>query len=89
MKYVLGIGVAVLLTSAAAMADKPAVDAGLEGVSFASDKRSPVRKAMDKQAQQKAEGGELSLGLYVRTQERLAQSFDQPIPEKMVESTRD
>lgn len=64
-------------------------DSGLAGVSFSDDKRAEVREALNKQAEKPSEGGELPMTLYVKTQERLAESFDQPIPEKLGESTRD
>ena len=89
MKYVLCFSAAMLLATGTAMAADTGAAPEIEGVSFADDKRPLTRKALDKQAQQPPRGGELSLGLYVRTQERLAHSFEQPIAEKMVESTRD
>ncbi|ONF45040.1 hypothetical protein BTO32_00745 [Marinobacter lutaoensis] len=80
---------ALMLVAPTVLAADPEPLPGLVGVSFAKDARAVPRKVLDQQAAKPARGGELSATLYVKTQERLAESFQQPIPDKMVESTRD
>lgn len=78
---------ALALAATSAQANPPDNDLGLAGVSFDQDDRTEARKAMDEQAQRPARGGELSSTIYIKTQERLAKSFEQPIPDKIGEST--
>lgn len=59
------------------------------GLSFETDSRSNVTKIMDEQASKPVKGGELSQGIYVLTQERIAETFSRPIPDSINESTRD
>lgn len=82
------LSAAVLLFSGGTLAGDAPED-GLSDVSFAKEKKPLVRKALNKQAEKPAKGGELSATLYIKSQERLADSFDQAIPATLGESTRE
>ncbi|MCK7551632.1 hypothetical protein [Marinobacter goseongensis] len=62
---------------------------GMMGLSFQKDARSNVAKILDEQASQPAVGGELSQAIYVKTLERVEETFSRPIPDSINESTRD
>ncbi|KPP97804.1 hypothetical protein [Marinobacter sp. HL-58] len=66
--------------------DKPG---GMIGLSFEADPRSDTEKVMDEQASKPVRGGELTQDIYVLTQERIAETFSRPIPDRISESTRD
>lgn len=80
-------GVLALIASTV-LAEEPDTDTGLVGVTF-SQKSSVVRRIFEEQAARPAPGGELNTGIYIKSQERLAKTFEQPIPDELVESTRD
>lgn len=61
----------------------------LTGPGFERDERAHARKALDAQVEQPVKGKELSAQIYLRTQKRLAESFDHKIPETLAEPTRD
>ncbi|CAN0601941.1 unnamed protein product, partial [Ectocarpus sp. 12 AP-2014] len=70
-------------------AGKQAQLGGMMGLSFQKDARSNVAKILDEQASQPAVGGELSQAIYVKTLERVEETFSRPIPDSINESTRD
>lgn len=76
----------MVLVTSNALATEPDAELGLSGVQFKTDNRTNVRKVFDKQAEQTPAGGELSMTLYTKTQKRLAESFDQPMPDQFGES---
>ncbi|MFV8571564.1 hypothetical protein ACNQ6O_10200 [Marinobacter sp. SBS5] len=80
------LAVMALVTSNA-IATETETDLGLSGVHLERDNRTDVRKIFDKQADQTPRGGELSTALYAKTQKRLAESFDQPMPDRIGESS--
>ncbi|MDP4548542.1 MAG: hypothetical protein ABJM19_07060 [Marinobacter sp.] len=82
-----GVLAVLALFASNAMATEPDTDLGLTGVQLERDTRTDVRKIFDNQARQKAGGGELSMALYAKTQKRLAESFDQPMPDRIGESS--
>ena len=48
-----------------------------------------VKRALESQAKRPAKGGELNVLIYLKTQERLAKSFDSQIPESISVTTRE
>ncbi|RMJ05621.1 hypothetical protein DOQ08_00291 [Marinobacter litoralis] len=87
MKFKACFLAATVLVTFNAMATEPEAELGLSGVNFQPDNRTDVRKIFDQQAEQKTEGGELSMALYAKTQKRLAESFDQSMPDRIGESS--
>jgi len=85
----LAVVIGGLLVAASAVASEPEPASGLMGLGFHNDELTGVEKIMNMQAEAPARKGELTDALYIRTQERLANSFDHPIREQMAESTRD
>lgn len=81
--------VAGLLLATVTVAAEPEPAPGLMGLSFHTDEPAGVARIMRQQAEAPVRKGELSEALYIKTQERLASSFDQPIPEQIAESSRD
>ncbi|WP_323751174.1 hypothetical protein [Marinobacter sp.] len=77
----------VVLAASNAMATDAETDLGISGVDFERDTRTSVRKIFDEQAEQPRKGGELSMALYAKTQKRLADSFDQAMPDRINESS--
>ena len=61
----------------------------LAGLSFDPQSAAQVSRIMDAQAEPAARGGELSEPVVLQTLERLKESFQQPIPQRIGESTRD
>ena len=61
----------------------------LAGPSFEQQSGSRVSRIMEAQSEQPARGGELSEPVVIQTLERLKDSFQQPIPQRIGESTRD
>lgn len=77
----------MVLVTSNALATEPDTELGLSGVHFESDNRADVRKVFDKQAEPTPTAGELSMALYAKTQKRLAESFDQPMADRIGESS--
>ncbi|GGC57008.1 tetratricopeptide repeat protein [Marinobacter halophilus] len=61
----------------------------LAGLSFNPPPPAGATKILDDQAQRPAKGGELSEPVMVNTLERLSDSFRQPIPQRIGESSRE
>lgn len=87
MRSIILSATALLFAGSALAGDAP--EDGLSDVSLARKTTPQVRTALNHQAEKPAKGGELSTTLYIKSQERLADSFDQAIPEKLGESTRE
>jgi hypothetical protein len=87
MKFKASVLATMVLATSSALATEPGAELGLSGVHFESDNRTDVRKVFDKQAEQKPAGGELSMALYAKTQKRLAESFDKPMPDRVGETS--
>ncbi|MBZ0334191.1 hypothetical protein MARI_18730 [Marinobacter sp. JH2] len=87
MKFKACLLATMALVASNALATEPDTELGLSGVHFELDKRTNVRKVFDKQAEQAPVDGELSMALYAKTQKRLAESFDQPMPDRIGESS--
>lgn len=60
----------------------------LAGLSFDLDQPAKVSKILEDQAKHPAKGGELSEPMVIQTLDRLSDSFRQPIPQRIGESTR-
>ncbi|MBJ6138614.1 hypothetical protein [Marinobacter litoralis] len=87
MNRKVGVLAVLALFASNALATEPDADLGLAGVQLERDTRTDVRKIFDSQAGHKADGGELNMALYAKTQKRLAESFDQPMPDRIGESS--
>lgn len=85
----LTVVLAGMVMAATAGASEPEPASGLMGLGFHRYEATGVAQIMDMQAQAPARKGELSEALYIKTQERLAKSFERAIPERMTESTSD
>lgn len=59
------------------------------GLDFGRQAKSAVHSAMEKQVQLSPAGGELTETIVIKTYKRLGDSFDQPIPANIGESTQD
>jgi len=81
--------IAGLLLATTAAASEPEATPGLMGLSFHTYEPTGVERIMEQQVQAPVRKGELSEALYIKTQERLANSFDQPIPERIAEPSSD
>ena len=86
---VLKVMMSGLLVATGAVAAEPEVTEGLMGLSFQTYETTGVVRIMEEQAKAPVRKGELSEALYIKTQERLTNTFDQPIPERIAESSRD
>ncbi len=88
MKLLTVMMAGLLMTTTAAAAE-PENASGMMGLSFQTYESTGVVRIMQEQAKAPISKGELSEALYIKTQERLANTFDQPIPERIAESSRD
>jgi len=88
MKNILVLVAGIVVSASAVASDAVDADA-MMGPSFKQDEPGNLRRVMDIQAELPARGGELSELLYVRTQERISETFARPMPDRIGESTRD
>ncbi|BFN13698.1 MULTISPECIES: hypothetical protein [Marinobacter] len=68
--------------------DSAPLNEAIMGLEFDRQTKSSARSAMDQQAQRAPAGGELTETIVVKTYKRLGDSFDQPMPAQIGESTR-
>ncbi|BEH15242.1 MAG: hypothetical protein CL583_07540 [Alteromonadaceae bacterium] len=88
MKKHLMIVCALAVTPLQASDTKDSSD-GLQGLAFDAHNERKVQKIMRQQAEAGSVGAELTEAVVVKTHKRLVDSFEQPIPVRIRESTRD
>lgn len=69
--------------------DSSPLQEAVMGLDFDRQTKSAARTALDKQAQRRPAGGELTETIVVKTYKRLGESFERPLPAEIGESTRD
>ncbi|QJX02501.1 hypothetical protein HML84_13195 [Alcanivorax sp. IO_7] len=88
MKYGLALFIMIPALALAGEAETP--EYGLAGVVVKERSATATERALNQQRRSpSAEESELSVPVYVQTQQRLSESFKTPIPESFGEQTRD
>jgi hypothetical protein len=90
--FALIISVAPLAVSATESSNVRAVshETGLVGLTLTTEihRESTVRRVLDQQSQNTDRGHGLSQSVYIRSLERVSNTFEQPIPGDIAESSR-
>ncbi|KPQ29148.1 MAG: hypothetical protein HLUCCX14_07680 [Marinobacter excellens HL-55] len=88
----LSLLVVFLVALPAVASEKDEADQSLVGLTFGQQSEVPTQRIMRNQYEQSLVGepeGELPAAIVVKSWERLSDSFDQPIPVRIRESTSD